>query len=156
MRLLEDSMKIIGINSGDKVLLISEKRRKRVRCLTLDPGKYKNLPSRIMKETWPHPDIPGFSSDPLLNLPWITVDHQIRLDLDVQPWQSIIVGRDPRHAVSTEFSTVAMAVALSALGGAVTVPEVIQQKVAWIGWGILFVGFAIVATLITLTIRTRI
>jgi hypothetical protein len=84
------------------------------------------------------------------------MDHQMRLDLDVQPWQPIIVGRDPRHAVSSEFTTVAMAVALSALGGAVTVPESIEEKVGWIGWGILFVGLAVVATLITLKIRTRI
>jgi hypothetical protein len=156
VRLPEDSMKVIGIQPGDKVLLISEKGRKRVRlrCLALDPKK--QLPLETMKATWPLPNPDASSTDQELNLPWITLDLQTRLELGVDPWQPIIVGRDPYHALTSEFTTVAMALALSALGGAVVIPQILQDKHPWLPLSIILASFAIVSILIGLKIRSRI
>jgi hypothetical protein len=155
-RLTEDAMKVIGIQPGDKALLIHEKRRKRIRCLALDPNTNKKLPSDTMTQAWPLGDIKAPSSDDMLNLPWITLDRQRRDELGVEPWQPIIVGRDPRHALTLEFTTVAMAVALSGLGGALAIPKEIAKKLPWLGWSIVFGSLAVILTLIGLKIRSRI
>jgi len=155
-RLKEDSMKVIGVQPGEKVLLISENSRKRVRlrCLALDPGI--NVPTETLTATWPQPHPDALCEDQEMNLPWITLDLQTRLKLGVEPWQPIIVGRDPLHAVALEFTTVAMGLALSALGGAVVIPESLKQNHAWIPLSFIFVSFCLVSILICLKIRSRI
>ena len=155
-RLKEDAMKVIGVQPGDKVLLISGKSHKRVRlrCLALDPGT--ELPSETLITTWPQPHPDALSADQELNLPWITLDLQTRLKLGVDPWQPIIVGRDPFHALALEFTTVAMALALSALGGAVVIPESLKENCSWIPLSIILVSFGLVSILICLKIRSRI
>ena len=108
-------MAAIGVQPGDKVLLISQKCRKSMRCLALDPDK--PLPSDTMLKTftgWRCPDL----EDKDLRLPWVTLDKQTRLCLGVDPWIPIIVGRDPYHTLLSEFSDVALAVALGVVGGA--------------------------------------
>jgi hypothetical protein len=59
------------------------------------------------------------------------------------------------HAVALEFTTVAMALALSALGGAVVIPESLKEHY-WIPLSIIFVSFCLVSILICLKIRSRI
>jgi len=140
-------MQVLGIEPGDKVFLISEKGRKKLRCLPLDPKS--KVPSETMEKTFADWKCP-LPDDEDLHLPWITLDLQARLDLDVQPWQPIIVGRDPYHALASEYSQVALAVALAAVGGAIVVDFLLGQLV------ILLTGFSIVSILIWLKIRSRI
>jgi hypothetical protein len=117
-RLTTEAMGVLGIERGDKVLLISENRRRILRCLPLNPdtklpfdsmNKYKSpCPERAYKG---------------LTLPWITIDWQTRLGLGVKPWFPIIVGRAPRHVLAWELGELASAIAIAALGGAYVVPE---------------------------------
>lgn len=163
-RLTEESMADIGIQPGDKVLLISEHgRRKSIRCLALNAKP--QLPLESMYEPPFTPLCPREAYKDLL-LPWITVDLQTRrkLGIDprepVNPWEPIIVGRDPYHALASEFNHVAAPLALSALGGAIVVPV---EKLTFLGWFAPFVPFAIVVIglfavvmLILFKIRSRI
>ncbi len=148
-RLREEAMDILGIQKGDKVLLISENgRTKKIRCLPLDPAVASQLPLQTMFELQPPPCPVAEYKE--LRLPWCTVDYQTRLDLDADPWQPIFVGRDPGYAIASEFSQVALAVALSAVGGAIVVNDVYGK------WAFLLAGLAAVSTLIWLKIRSRI
>jgi hypothetical protein len=147
-RLTNNSMEAIGILPGDKILLISETRRKSMRCLALDPDK--NLPSDTMLNTftgWRCPEL----EDKDLRLPWVTLDRQSRLEMGVDPWVPILVGRDPYHTLLSEFSQVALAVALGAVGGAL-----FFQDHPFVQFAILFVGFAAISMLIVSKIRSRI
>lgn len=147
-RLTNNSMEAIGIQPGDKILLISETRRKSMRCLALDPDK--NLPSDTMLNTftgWRCPEL----EDKDLRLPWVTLDRQSRLEIGVDPWVPILVGRDPYHTLLSEFSQVALAVALGAVGGAL-----FFQDHPFVQFAILFVGFAAISMLIVSKIRSRI
>ncbi len=146
VRLTAQAIQVLGIQPSDKVVLISDKGHKKRRCLTLDP-KFE-LPSKTMKKTFAVWKCP-FPKDKDLRLPWITLDRQTRLDLDVQPWQPIIVGRDPYHALTSEYSQVVLAVALGAVGGAIIVDFLLGQLV------ILLTGFSIVSILIWRKIRSR-
>lgn len=160
-RLTTLAMEAIGIQPGDKVWLIGDNGRKKIRCLPLDPGIKLPLPSMGKHFTPPCPE----TDYQELTLPWITIDLQSRLDLNqtgldsnnVNPWDPIIVGRDLPHALASEFSTVAMGVALSAVGGAVVVPEIIITDVySWLPLSIILTGFVAVSLLVALKIRSRI
>lgn len=147
VRLTTRAMQVLGIEPGDKVRLINNERHKTVRCLPLDP-KFQ-LPSERMETSygdWKY-ELP---MDEDLRLPWITMDRQTRLALDVQPWQAIIVGRNTLNALASEFSQVALAVALAALGGALVVDHLFTQLAILLG------GFSIVSILIWVRIRSRI
>lgn len=155
-RLTKQSMEVVGIQPGDKVLLFSEKRRRSLRCLPLDPETQLPLPTMRQYFTPPCPD----SAYEGLLLPWVTIDLQTRLDLGVDPWQPILVGRDPRHALTLEFNHVAAALAVGALGGAIVVPV---EKLTFLGWfapfvpsAIVFIGLFAVVMLILFKIRSRI
>ncbi len=147
-RLTHNSMEAIGIQPGDKILLISEKCRKSMRCLALDTDK--NLPSDTMLNTftgWRCPEL----EDKDLRLPWVTLDLQTRLELGVDPWVPIIVGRDPYHTLLSEFSEVALAVALGVVGGAL-----FFQGHPLVQFAILFAGFVAVSGLILSKIQSKI
>ena len=144
-RLTESSMEVIGIQTGDKVLLISEKTRKPLRCLPLDP---KGLPLESMRKYFT-PPCPDTEYQDLL-LPWVTIDLQTRLDLGVDPWQPIIVGRDPGHAIISEFGQVVLGVALAAVGGTFVVSDDAWQL------AIITTGLVAVLAFIGLKIRSRI
>ena len=168
-RLTEQSMEVVGIQPGDKVLLFNEERRRSLRCLPLNPKTQLPLPTMRQYFTPPCPD----SAYEGLLLPWVTIDLQTRLDLGVDPWQPILVGRDPRHALALEFNHVAAALALAAVGGAIVIPqEKLQQletvlgKYNYLGWLapivpwvpaiIIFIGLFGVLMLILFKIRSRI
>ncbi len=170
-RLTKQSMDVVGIQPGDKVLLISETRCRSLRCLPLDPKTETQLPLPSMHEQ-STPPCPDSAYEGLL-LPWITIDWQTRLDLGVVPWQPIIVGRDPRHALALEFNHVAAALALAAVGGAIVIPQeklqLLETKLGeydYLGWVapivpwvpaiIIFVGLFTVLILILFSIRSRI
>ena len=140
-RLTKQSMEVVGIQPGDKVLLISEKRRRSLRCLPLDPETQVPLPTMRQYFT---PLCPDSAYEGLL-LPWVTIDLQTRLDLGVDPWQPIIVGRDPHHTLALEFNHVAGVLAVGALGGALVVPQAITQM-EFLGRFGPFVPFAIIMT----------
>ena len=120
-------METIGIQPGDKVLLISENGRKPVRCLALDSKK--QLPTKTMNEYFPEGRGP-LLEDEDLRRPWVTLDRQTRIAIGAEPWEPIIVGRDPRHALASELGVVAMGLAVSALGGAIEFCGELVQKVA--------------------------
>ena len=145
VRLTIQAIQVLGIQPGDKVLLISEKGHKKRRCLPLNPQI--QLPLETMRKyfTPPCPD----SEYQDLSLPWITMDLQTRLDLGIDPWLPIIVGRDPYYTLASEYSQVALAVALGAVGGAIVVDFLLGQLV------ILLTGFSIVSILIWRKIRSR-
>lgn len=157
VRLTAESMEVIGIQPGDKVSLIAASGRKvSVRCLAL--GAETQLPSTFMWEDFT-PPCPDEAYEGMV-LPWITVDLQVRRRLDVKPWEPILVGRDPCHALTLEFNHVAAALALSALGGAIVVHG---EHLAFLGRFAPFVPFAIVMTgllgvlmLLLFKIRSRI
>jgi hypothetical protein len=151
-RLATQSMEVLGVEPGDKVLLASEKGRKSIRCLALDSKDALPLKETMRDFTAPCPET--HYDDTLL--PWVTIDLQTRRKLGVEPWEPIMVGRDPYHALAQEFSQVGLAVALSALGGAVVVPEAITQKCPWAPWAIVGAGFVGVLALVWLKIRSRI
>jgi hypothetical protein len=147
-RLTNKSMEVISIDPGDKVLLIGENRRKSMRCLALDPEK--NLPADTMRKTftgWRCPEL----EDKDLHLPWVTLDLQTRRELGVDPWEPIIVGRDPYHTLVAEFSEVALAVALGAVGGAL-----FFQGLPVLQFVILLFGFVAIVGLILSKIQSRI
>ena len=162
-RLTKQSMQVIGIQPGDKVLLISssEKKWKRLRCLPLEE-EGEELPLPTMRKYFHSPCPKEWYRD--LHLPWITMDKQSRLTLDARPWHSIIVGRDPRHAIASELSEVVLAVALAAVGGSFVVPsdgfQIPMLNFAMTGaqasFAILSIGFLLVLTFIWLKIRSRI
>lgn len=148
-RLTKESMDVIGIQPGDKVLLISEKDRKPIRCLVLHPDN--PLPFDTMYEyftAWP---CPGPKDQPL-RLPWVALDRQTRIAIGAEPWEPIIVGRDPRHALASELGVVAMGLAVSALGGAIVVPDIHPL----LPMAIVIAGFVGVSVLIWIKIRSRI
>ena len=148
VRLAMRAMQVLGIEPGDRVRLINGEHHKTLRCLPLDPAF--QLPLKTMEKDfadWMY-ELPKKDKD--LRLPWITLDLQTRLALNVQPWQSIIVGRDTYHALKSEFSQVALAVALATLGGAIVVEDLFPQLT------ILLIGFSIVSILIWLKIRSKI
>lgn len=145
VRLTERAMQVLGIKPGDRVRMINGERVIKLRCLPLDP-EYQ-LPLKSMYKAfadWQYP-IPTKIEE---RLPWITLDRQARLALDVQPWQPIVVGRDTWQALQSELGEVAYAVALAALGGAIVFPAI--QGI------ILAVGLLTVLVLISLKIRSRI
>ena len=147
-RLTNNSMEAIGIRPRDKVLLISQEGRKSMRCLALDPDK--PLPSDTMLNTftdWRCPELKNKE----LRLPWVTLDKQTRLDLGVDPWIPIIVGRDPYQALLAEFSDVALAVTLGVVGGAL-----FFQGRPLVQLAILFAGFVALSGLVLSKIRSRI
>jgi len=147
VRLAARAMQVLGIEPGDRVRLINGERHKTLRCLPLDP-KFQ-LPLKTMEKDfadWKY----QLTEDEDLRLPWITLDLQTRLALDVQPWQPIMVGRDTYYALKSEFSQVALAVVLAALGGAIVVNNLFAQL------AILLAGFSIVSILVWLKIRSRI
>ena len=147
VRLTEQAMQILGIKPGDRVRLINGERVIKLRCLPLDP-KYQ-LPLKAMDKDfadWKYP-IPDEKE---LRLPWIALDRQARLALDVQPWQPIVVGRDTGQALRSELGEVAYAVALATLGGAIVVKDPVAQAI------ILAAGFLTISVLICMKIRSRI
>jgi formylmethanofuran dehydrogenase subunit D len=148
-RLTPNSMETIGIQPGDKVLLISENGRKPVRCLALDSKK--QLPTKTMNEYFPEGRGP-LLEDEDLRLPWVTLDRQTRIAIGAEPWEPIIVGRDPRHALTSELGVVAMGLAVSALGGAIVVPDIHPL----LPMAIVIAGFVGVSVLIWIKIRSRI
>ena len=147
-RLTKQSMDVVGIQPGDKVLLISETRRRSLRCLPLDPETQVPLPT--MREYFT-PLCPDSAYEGLL-LPWVTIDLQTRLDLGVAPWQPIIVGRDPGNAIVSEFGQVVLGVALAAVGGSIIAADYADISFSY---GILVAGF-VVLLLIVFKIRSRI
>ena len=146
-RLTNSSMEVIGIQSGDKILLISEKNRKPLRCLPLDT---EGLPLEAMRTVFT-PVCPDVEDQDML-LPWVTIDLQTRLDLGVAPWQPIIVGRDPGNAIVSEFGQVVLGVALAAVGGSIIAADYADISFSY---GILVAGF-VVLLLTVFKIRSRI
>ena len=152
-RLSKSAMDAIGIQPGDKVLLISETARKALRCFELDPSQ---LPLKSMRKDFKPPCPYALYKD--LRLPWVTMDMQTRIGLnptgldhyEVKPWYPILVGRDPRHAVITEFAALAFTLAVGAVGGAIVVDVRLGQV------AILAAGFIAVFALIWAKIRSRI
>jgi hypothetical protein len=147
VRLSERIMEVLGIKAGDRVRLINGKYHENLRCLPLDP-KYQ-LPLKTMESDfadWKY-QLPENED---LRLPWITLDRQARLALDIQPWQPIIVGRDTLHALSSEYAEIALAIALGALGGAIVFDALLAQVI----FGI--VAFAAISLLIWAKIRSKI
>lgn len=159
-RLKKSSMEAIGIESGDKVWLISDFGCQAIRCLPFDDQV--RLPLDSMKIQFP-PPLPDEEYEGLV-LPWVTMDFQTRLHLnqtgeasnDVKPWHPILVGRHLPHALASELSTVAMGLALTALGGAVVLPDTITTDFPWLPVSILVASFVTVLILIALKIRSRI
>ena len=158
-RLTKQSMEVVGIQSGDKVLLISETNRKSLRCL---PLVTEGLPLKSMNEFDSPCEKTRYKDD--LQLPWVTMDRQTRLALNVKPWHPILVGRDPWKAITSELNEVILAVALAAVGGSFFVPSdgftipilglPFSQTQA--SFGIVFLGLVLVSILKWLKIRSRI
>ena len=150
VRLSRDSMDVLGIKAGDKVLLITEKTQRSYRCLVLEPQKGVQLPTKIMMSLAPKTHCP-LPDDPNLRLPWITADLQIRKEIGVEPWQAVLVGRDPAHALTAELNTGVTAIAISALGAAVALPSHPTWQIA------IFAAAVIgISVFICLKIRSRI
>lgn len=149
VRLTTQSMEDIGIAPGDKVLLISEHTQESMRCLTLEARE--PLPLRSMYHNFT-PVCPGEYYTGSM-LPWITIDNDARRKLKIEPWQAIVVGRDPYHALTLEFNQVATGLALAALGGAIAVPD---QFKPLLPLGIVAIGLVAVGLLIWQKIRSRI
>ena len=143
VRLPQASMEVLGIDAGDKVLLESEGSSFRMRCLVLKSEIH--LPLKTMSEDF----TPLWTqADDAMHLPWITMDLHTRQQLDVQPWEPILVGRDPLHALVSEFDEVMLAIALAAVLGTIGLPE--YQLL------IMLVGFSGILILILLKLRSRI
>lgn len=154
-RLRQEAMEILGIEEGDKVILISDNgRTKSIRCLPLDPGMNSTLPLVESMQMLAHPPLP-LDEYKGLHLAWCTLDQQTRFELDADLWEPIIVGRDPSHALRKEYTEVALAVALGAVGGALLVEKYFQQN-PWIAGGTLIVGFIAVFLLICIKIRSKV
>ncbi len=153
-------MEAIGIEPGDKVWLITDLGRQKIRCLPLD--ETTELPLDTMWTNF----TPPYSKEEhkTLALPWITMDLQTRLRLNqsgvksnnLKPWDAVLVGRYLPHALASELSTVSMGLALSALGGAVVIPDSITESLPWLPLSIIVTSFIIVLFLIGLKIRSRI
>lgn len=147
VRMAEWAMQSLGLEPGDQVCLINENHHLSMRCLPLDTKH--QLPLRIMEEdfaAWKYP----LPENEDLRLPWITIDRQTRLALDVQPWEPILVGRDTGHLLASEYGHIALAIALGALGGAIVVDFLLFQLIS------LLVGLTVISLLIWAKIRSRI
>lgn len=154
-RLTTEAMGVLGIQRGDKVLLISEKKTpKSLRCLPLNPDT--KLPFKSMNSfTPPCPE----SAYEELHLPWITIDMQTRLDLGVNPWFPVIVGRAPRHILAYELGELASAIAIAAMGGAFVFPANISflgKFAEWLPTGIIALGIITVGIVTLFKIRSKI
>ncbi|MFC1585212.1 hypothetical protein ACFL5V_06680 [Fibrobacterota bacterium] len=146
-------MEVIGIKPGDKILLIGEEGRQSIRCLPMNPEVQKKLPLESMNTF----AIPCANQDyDELQFPWVCIDKQTRLKLGAEPWQAVLVGRDPGHVLAWELGGLAAAVALSAIGGAIVVPETIRQALPWLPLGIVLAGLATVILFTLIKIRSRI
>ena len=75
---------------------------------------------------------------------------------NLKPWDTVIVSRYLPHSFISEFSTVAMGLALTALGGAVVLPKSLTDLYPWLPTLILSGSFLIVLVLIGFKIRDRI
>ncbi|MCH8989638.1 MAG: hypothetical protein IIA92_12635 [Chloroflexi bacterium] len=148
-RLTKDAMDVIGIQPGEKIRLVGEENRLGIRCLALDSEINKKLPLPSMHKFWTCPD-PALSEPEADPLPWVTLDQQTRLALALDPWHTVFVGRDPRNKLASEFSLIASALALSALGGAIIVPYFNP----WLPLGIVAAGFVGVLALTWAKIRS--
>jgi len=158
VRLAKSSIETLGIEPGDKVQLNSGYGCVTVRCLCLPDNDEATLPDEKMKklrEDWKKED-----SD----LPWVLMDLETRNLLNasgdkknnLKPWDTIIVSRYLPHTFIAEFSTVAMGLALTALGGAVVLPNSLTDIYPWLPTLILSGSFFIVLVLIAFKIRDRI
>ena len=143
VRVPQSSMDVLGIESGDKVLLGSEGGSVQVRCLVLKSEPCLPLKSMSIDFTplWEQ-------ADDEMQLPWITMDLHTRQQLDINPWEPILVGRDPFHSLVSEFDEVMLAIALAAVLGTIGLPEYQLP--------IILVGFTGIFILILLKLRSRI
>ena len=148
-RVSEDSLDVLGIDEGDKVQIVGERRTLPLRCLALDPAD--EIPTEPMKKKrtpWWH----DLDEDHRTPLPFITLDRESRRLLgDLVPWQPVFVGRDPRYVLASEFREVMLAVALGVLGGVF-----FFQDNRIVQGAILTAGFGLAIGLIILKIRSRI
>ena len=154
VRLTPYSLEALGVEPGDKVLLISDVGRVTVRCLSLNEKDVETLPTENMKK------LQRVRTEESRKLPWILMDLQTRNllnpteddDNDVKPWDTVIVSRHLPHSFTSELGTVAMGLALGALGGAV----VLKDNSDWLPLSILGGSFLIVLILIAIKIRNKI
>ncbi len=159
-RLAENSMAVISVEAGDKILLIGSNGKKRsIRCLRLEDSE--RLPLQSMHTVFKAPAYQQRrmgkrrAGEEPLGLPWITLDKQARIPLDVDPWEPILIGRYPPQVLAAEIGQVVSAVALSALGGAIVVPDGVKQAYPWLPWAIVLAGLVTVLLLIWAKIRSR-
>jgi hypothetical protein len=168
-RLTTDSMAVIGVESGSKILLVGSNGKTRpMRCLAIGDGQ--RLPVQSMHTVFTVPEyqrrrrgkkrisygiVRRREGEEPLGLPWITLDKQTRLLLEVAPWQPMLIGRYPLQVLAAELGQVVSAVALSALGGAIVVPDWLKQDYPLLPWTIVAVGFVTVVGLIWWKIRSR-
>ena len=146
-RLTTDSMKVIGIQPGDKVLLVSHKRRKAVRCLAMNPDF--PLPSDSMLKYFPAPC--HVSQYEEMRLPWVTMDLETRVILGVEPWQPIFVGRYVPQLLAPELTELTVAVVLAGLGSALVLKDIhFLLPIAAI-----ITGVVVATVVILLKIRSR-
>ena len=146
VRLSHDALEVIGIKSGDKVWVISEKGRKSVRCLALN--RDDSLPLPTMAKYFGHiRPCPEAVYDEMV-LPWITLDSDTRAELGVEPWQPIVVGRALGQVITPE----AVTVGLGMVAGALVVP---QNAPYWVPMVFVIIGAVCASILSVIKIRSK-
>jgi len=171
-RLPPDALQIVGIKPGDQVQLISDSETVSIRCFEVHATRpdHDEFPGANM-EAYPSPLKPASdkekepalagdsdsSNDYQSTLPWCTIDFETRKRLGVKPWDVILVGRSVTQALMSELQTVSLAIVLSLVGVAITLPkELIPQDNDYARPGLVGLGLVAILGLIIARIRSRV
>ncbi len=147
-RLSENSLEVIGVAPGDKVRVIGELSSRSVRCLAL--SSISTLPSEDMKRAFGEPFGAAVDSDS--GLPWCTLDKQTRDELDVKPWDNVLVSRSLWQVLASEFRSVGLAISLSLVGVALSLPN---DGASYFPVALIGLGLVMALLLILVQVRSR-
>jgi hypothetical protein len=85
-----------------------------------------------------------------MHLPWITMDKERRDELKVKPWQTVLITRSSYDTLASGFGELAIAIAVSSIGGAVvTNASPVRSTIC------ILAGLLIASVLILAKIRSR-